>query len=339
MPVIIHSKEIHPFLPSLGSPLAIDRTRAEQQDIRPLEIAIINLMADKISTERQLALWLGNTMLQVNLTFVATDSYLRAVAAGRHSKNTPTDHIHKFYSAFSDISDKKFDGFIVTGVNALRDRVEQEAFWPEVTDILQWTTTNAFSSLFLCWGAKAALKFFHDINSYKGERKLFGLFEHRLISDKTGLLFGFPDAFAAPVSRWKSPRREDILKVPAIEIVADSEEAGPNMLVESEPLDDNSALFPRRVYILNHPEYETHTLGAEYHRDSAIDPDYPLPRHYFPGDDPSRAAPNLWRHTAHVYTNWVKAVYASTPYAIKAIPHPSKVAEAAQARSEVFVGS
>ena len=100
------------------------------------------------------------------------------------------------------------------------------------------------------------------------------------------------------------------MKVPALEIVADSEEAGPNMLVESDPLDDNSALFPRRVYILNHPEYETDTLGVEYHRDSASDPTWPLPKHYFPGDDPSRAAPNLWRHTAHIYTNWVKAVYA-----------------------------
>jgi homoserine O-succinyltransferase/O-acetyltransferase len=119
MPVIIHSREIHPFLPSLGSPLAIDRSRAEQQDIRPLEIAIINLMADKISTERQLALWLGNTMLQVNLTFVATDSYVRGVAAGRHTRNTPPDHIRKFYNAFSDIRHQKFDGFVVTGVNAL----------------------------------------------------------------------------------------------------------------------------------------------------------------------------------------------------------------------------
>ena len=245
MPVIIHSQEIHPFLPSLGSPLAIDRSRAEQQDIRPLEIAIINLMADKISTERQLALWLGNTMLQVNLTFVATDSYMRSVADGRPTMNTPADHIRKFYSAFGDIRHQKFDGFVVTGVNALSPRVEQETFWPEVSDILQWTTTHAFSCLFLCWGAKAALKFFHDIDSHKGERKLFGLFEHRLISDKTGLLFGFPDIYPAPVSRWKSPKREDILKVPALEMVADSEEAGPNMLVESEPLDDNSGLFPR----------------------------------------------------------------------------------------------
>jgi homoserine O-succinyltransferase len=339
MPVIINSQEIHPFLPSLGSPLAIDRSRAEQQDIRPLEIAIINLMADKISTERQLALWLGNTMLQVNLTFVATDSYVRGVAAGRHTRNTPADHIRKFYSAFSDIEDKKFDGFIVTGVNALKDRVDQEDFWPEVADILQWTTRQTLSCLFLCWGAKAALKFFHDIDSHKGERKLFGLFEHRLLSDRTGLMFGFPDIFPVPVSRWKSPLREDVLKVPQLEIVADSEEAGPNMLVESEPFGEKGALFPRRVYILNHPEYETDTLGVEYHRDAALNADYPLPRHYFPGDDPSRAAPNLWRHTAHIYTNWVKLVYEATPYNVADIPNASRFADAGQPRSAAFVGS
>jgi homoserine O-succinyltransferase/O-acetyltransferase len=324
MPVIIKSHEIHPFLPSLGSPLAIEQIRAEHQDIRPLEIAIINLMADKISTERQLALWLGNTTLQVHLSFVATDSYVEGVAAGRKTRNTPAEHIRKFYSAFSDVKRKKFDGLIVTGVNALKDRVEQEDFWPEVVDVLRWSTTNAFSSCFLCWGAKAALKHFHDVDSRKGERKLFGLFEHRLASDKTGLLFGFPDLFPVPVSRWKSPKREDILRVPALEIVADSEEAGPNMLVESEPLNGGSALFPRRVYILNHPEYETETLGAEYRRDSASDRSYPPPRHYFPGDDPSRPAPNLWRHTAYIYANWIKAVYEATPYDIENIPNPGR---------------
>ena len=324
MPVIINSQEIHPFLPSLGSPLAIERMRAEHQDIRPLEIAIINLMADKISTERQLALWLGNTMLQVHLSFVATDSYVEGVAAGRKTLNTPAEHIRKFYSAFSEIRRRKFDGLIVTGVNALKPRVEQEDFWPEVVDVLKWSTTHAFSSLFLCWGAKAALKFFHDVDSHKGEQKLFGLFEHRLISDRTGLLFGFPDVFPVPVSRWKSPRREDVLKVPALEIVADSEESGPNMLVELEPLNGGGALFPRRAYVLNHPEYETETLGAEYRRDSSADPKYPLPRHYFPDDDPSRAAPNLWRHTAYIYTNWIKAVYEATPYNIDDIPNPGK---------------
>jgi homoserine O-succinyltransferase/O-acetyltransferase len=324
MPVIINSQEIHPFLPSLGSPLAIERMRAEHQDIRPLEIAMINLMADKMSTERQLALWLGNTTLQVHLTFVATDSYVHGVANGRAPRNTPADHILKFYNPFSDVRDKKFDGLVVTGVNALKPRVEEEVFWPEVKDVLKWSTTHAFSSMFLCWGAKAALKYFHDIDSHKSERKLFGLFEHRLISDRTGLMFGFPDLFPAPVSRWKNPRREDILAAPALEIVADSAEAGPNMLVESAPWEEGRSLFPRRVYILNHPEYETETLGVEYARDAAADPEYPLPRHYFPGDDPTRPAPNLWRHTAHVYTNWVKAVYEATPYAIDNIPNPSR---------------
>ena len=323
MPVIINSHETHPFLPSLGSPLAIERMRAEHQDIRPLEIAIINLMADKITTERQLALWLGNTTLQVNLTFVATDAYVRGVANGREPRNTPAAHILKFYRPFSEVRRKKFDGLIVTGVNALKPRVEQESFWPDVADVLKWSTRHAFSSLFLCWGAKAALKHFHDVDSHRGEQKLFGLFEHRLISDRTGLLFGFPDLFPVPVSRWKSPKREDVLRAPALEIVADSAEAGPNILVEAEPFDEGRKLFPRRAYVLNHPEYETETLGVEYRRDSAAEPEYPLPRHYFPHDDPSRPAPNTWRHTAHLYTNWIRILYESTPYNIEDVPNPA----------------
>ena len=322
MPVIINSAEVHPFLPSLGSPLAIEKLRAEHQDIRPLEIAIINLMADKIATERQLALWLGNTMLQVNLSFVATDSYVKGIQAGRESKNTPSEHIRKFYSAWSDIKDTKFDGVIVTGVNALKERVEQEEIWGEVSEILKWSETNSFSSLFLCWGAKAALKYFHNIDSIKASQKLFGLFDHQLLSDKTGILFGFPDVFPVPVSRWKSPRREDILKCPALEIVADSEESGPNMLAESGVYEGGKLLYPKRVYVLNHPEYDTETLGNEYRRDSANNPAYPQPLHYFPKGDASKPAPNLWRHTANIYTNWIKAVYEATPYDRNDIPKP-----------------
>lgn len=322
MPVIVKSDEIHPFLPSLGSPLAIEKLRAEHQDIRPLDIAIINLMADKIATERQLALWLGNTMLQVNLSFVATDSYVKGIQAGRETKNTPTEHIRKFYSAWSDVKDKKFDGVIITGVNALKPRVEQETIWSEVAAIMEWTKTNALSSLFLCWGAKAALKYFHDIDSIKAEQKLFGLFEHRLVSDKTGILFGFPDLFPVPVSRWKSPRREDIQKCKALEIVADSDESGPNMLVESETYENGKLLYPKRVYIINHPEYDTETLGIEYQRDKAKYPAYSQPAHYYPKGDTSKPAPNTWRHTAHIYTNWIKAVYEATPYNQGDIPLP-----------------
>jgi homoserine O-succinyltransferase len=320
MPVIINSEAIHPFLPSLGTPLAIESARAEHQDIRPLEIAIINLMADKQTTERQLALWLGNTMLQVKLTFATTDTYVRDVHAGRETKNTPADHIRKFYRAWSEIKEQKFDGLIVTGVNALKERVSDEDIWPEVQKILHWSETNVLSSLFLCWGAKAALKHFYDIESYKAQRKLFGLFEHRLVSDKTGLLFGFPDVFPVPVSRWKSPRREDILKHKDLEIAADSEESGPNIMVESAPYDRGRFLYPRRVYILNHPEYDTETLGVEYKRDSAKDPSWPLPLHYFPNNDPSRMPPNTWRHIAHIYTNWIKTLYEATPYNIQDIP-------------------
>ncbi|WP_119301080.1 homoserine O-succinyltransferase [Dongia deserti] len=320
MPVIINSEAIHPFLPSLGTPLAIESARAEHQDIRPLEIAIINLMADKQTTERQLALWLGNTMLQVKLTFATTDTYVRDVHAGRETKNTPAEHIRKFYRAWSEIKDQKFDGLIVTGVNALKERVSDEDIWPEVQKILHWSETNVLSSMFLCWGAKAALKHFHDIESYKSKQKLFGLFEHHLVSDKTGLLFGFPDVFPVPVSRWKSPRREDILEHEALEIVADSEEGGPNIIVESAPYDRGRFLYPHRVYILNHPEYDTETLGVEYKRDSAKDSRWPLPLHYFPGDNPDRMPRNTWRHTAHIYTNWIKALYEATPYNIEDIP-------------------
>lgn len=320
MPVIINSKAIHPFLPSLGTPRAIESARAEHQDIRPLEIAIINLMADKQTTERQLAVWLGNTMLQVKLTFATTDTYARDVHAGRETKNTPAEHIRKFYSGWSEIKHQKFDGLIVTGVNALRERVSDEDIWPEVQQILGWSETNVLSSLFLCWGAKAALKHFHDVESLKSDHKLFGLFEHHIVSDRAGILFGFPDVFPVPVSRWKSPSREDILKHSDIEIVADSDESGPNIMAESAPYEGGKFLYPRRVYILNHPEYDTETLGAEYRRDAAKRPSWPLPLHYFPNNDPAQAPRNTWRHTAHIYTNWIKAIYEATPYDIQDIP-------------------
>jgi homoserine O-succinyltransferase len=321
MPVIVTSQEIHPFLPSLGSGAAIDRERAEHQDIRPLEIVILNLMADKLATERQLAQWLGNTMLQVRLTFAATDSYVREIGAGRASKNTSPDHVLKFYSAWSDIKEQKFDGLIVTGVNALQPRVSDEAIWGEVQQILDWSQTHVLSSLFLCWGAKAALKHFHNIESSKGAQKTFGLFDHRIVKDSTDLLSGFPDVFPVPVARWKSPDAAAIAACKDIEIVALSDEIGPNIMVETAAF-DRDRLYPRRVYVLNHPEYETDTLATEYHRDHNKDPSTPLPRHYFPDNDPSKPPLNTWRHTAHLYTNWVKTLYEATPYRLHDVPAP-----------------
>lgn len=322
MPVIVNSKCAHPFLPSLGSLTAIEKERAERQDIRPLEIAVINLMADKRTTERQLANWLGHTPLQIRLTFAGTDSYIHAVQNGKATTHTPSDHVRSFYSAWSDIKANKYDGLIVTGVNALEDRVEKEKIWPEVEAILEWSETNVLSSLFLCWGAKAALKKFYGIDSLKQKEKIWGVFPHTIGSDKTDLLFGLPDVFDLPVSRWKTPLRADILRHPELEIVADSAEVGPNILVESAPLRDSIERFPRRIFMLGHPEYETDTLRGEYERDRNGNAASPLPQHYFPKNDPSSKPVNTWRSCAYIYSNWVHAVYNATPYDIAAIPSP-----------------
>ncbi|MGE4352421.1 MAG: homoserine O-succinyltransferase [Bdellovibrionales bacterium] len=322
MPVIVNSHEQHPFLPSIGHRAAIESSRALRQDIRPIEIAILNLMADKQTTEKQLALWLGHSPIQVNLTFVATDSYIEKIRNGHESANTPHEHVQKFYLPFSEIKDQKFDGLIVTGVNALKDRVEDETIWPEVTNLFEWSKTHVLSSLLLCWGAKAALKYFHDIDSVKGERKTFGVFDHELREDKTGVLFGFPDRFPAPVSRWKNPRRDQIEAAQGLDILADSVESGPNILAEPRAYDEGRAYYPLRLYLLNHPEYDTQTLGNEYRRDSANCPTCPPPAHYFENDDPSAPPLNTWRHTAALYRNWVNLIYAATPYELEKVPMP-----------------
>jgi homoserine O-succinyltransferase len=321
MPVIINSTEPHPFLPSLGSGAAIEQERAARQDIRPMEILVLNLMADKVATERQLALWLGHTVLQVHVTFAATDRYVRDIHAGRASENTPADHIRKFYSAWGDIKHRKFDGLIVTGVNDWRPRVSDEIFWDEVCEVLKWSETHVLSSLFLCWGAQAALHYFHKIESVKGTQKTFGLFSHRIVSDKTELLFGFPDCFLVPVARWKNPDAAAVAACAALETVAVSDESGPNILVEAAAY-DRTHLYPRRVYVLNHPEYETDSLKNEYLRDVGNDPATPMPLHYFPDDDARRPPLNSWRYTAFLYSNWIKAVYEATPYDLADIPRP-----------------
>ncbi len=322
MPVIVRSDAVHPFLPSLGSPNAIEMERACRQDIRPLEILIVNLMADKQATERQLAQWLGHTPLQVHLTFAATDSYMDAISSGRKSKNTSTEHITDFYQSWSSLKHRKFDGMIISGVNALKPRVEQEVFWPEVEEILRWSETNVLSSLFLCWGAKAALKYFYDIDSMPGDPKIFGVYDHELLSDTTGIAFGLPDRFPAPVSRWKSPDPLAVADCDRLEVVAHAPEVGPNIIVESSPCDAGTGRFPLRVFIINHPEYDADTLEKEYVRDRQRNADQPVPKHYFPNDDPAQKPLNLWRHVGFIYANWIMIIYEATPYDIEQINAP-----------------
>ena len=322
MPVIVSATEAHPFLPSLGDPAAIAVERALHQDIRPLEIAILNLMADKQTTERQLARWLGHTPLQVRLTFAATDEYLRDVRAGRETRSTPAEYIRKFYSSWSDIKHRKFDGLIVTGVNLLEPDVTREDIWPHIREICDWSASNVFSSLFLCWGAMAALRHFHGVECYNGKAKTWGVFEHRILSDKGGLLFGLPDRFPVPTSRWQQLRSEDLRRHEAIELISESREGGPFIMAETARHDDGEQVYPRRVYILNHPEYDTETLKREFERDREQNPHTPVPCNYFPNDDPTQQPVNRWRHTAGIYINWVKLVYEATPYDIADVPQP-----------------
>ncbi len=315
MPVIIDGKKPHPFLPTRESPSAIDALRAERQDVRPLHIAVLNLMADKLGTEKELAGPLGHTPIQVHLTFVATDSYIHDLDNGYVSKHTAPDHIRSFYTPWSRIRDEKFDGLIITGINARQLDITTEAIWPQVQAILDWSRTNVVSCLFLCWGAQAALKHLHNIDRHRSEKKNHGVFPHRIASDKTNLLYGFPDRFPIPVSRWNEIRAEDIhARAKSLEVAALSDEAGVGVIVDPRHHADSVSLYPRDVYVLAHPEYATATLGNEYRRDSANNPATPTPRHYFPDDKPDQPPLNTWRHTAMIYTNWVNLLYKVAPY-------------------------
>lgn len=320
MPVIVNAREAHPFLPSLGDPAAIAADRAQAQDIRPLEIVILNLMADKQATERQLARWLGHTPLQIRLTFAATDEYVRGVRAGRATRGTPAEHVQRFYRPWSEISDRKFDGLLVTGVNLLGADVTGEAIWPEIQRICDWSTTHVFSSLFLCWGAFAALRHFHGIACHVGQTKTLGVYDHRMHSDRSDLLFGLPDRFPVPVGRWQRLHGSDLTGHHPLELVSDCVEAGPFLIAENAA--HGAGLYPRRVYMLNHPEYETETMQREFLRDRETWPDLPVPPNYFPGNDPAQPPLNSWRHTAAIYVNWIKAVYDATPYDMARIPAP-----------------
>jgi len=286
-----------------------------------MEIAILNLMADKRATEQQLAEWLGHTILQVKLTFIAPDRYIDKIEQGHEPGHTPREHIEKFYQRWSRVRHQKFDGLIITGVNARERDITQESVWPEVVEILEWSKRHVLSTLFLCWGALAALHHFHAIGHRKAERKVYGLYDHKLGPDKTGLLRGFPDLFQVPVSRWRHIDLQALAQNTLLEAVATSTETGANIIVESDNYDQGRGCFARRIYVLNHPEYAADTLRLEYERDHAQDPATPPPAHYFQDGNTEKTPPNSWRHTAQLYANWVHMIYEATPFDIADIPN------------------
>lgn len=277
----------------------MDINRAHHQDIRPLEIIILNLMPLKQETEHHLLRSLSNSPLQVNITFLKTATY--------QSKNTSESHMEKFYITFSDIKHKKFDGMIITGAPVEQLAYEEVEYWDELVAIMEWSKTNVTSTLHLCWGAQAGLYYHYGIKKYSLSQKMFGVFKHFTIHKKTPLVRGFDDTFLAPHSRHTGIRRQDIEEHPDLCILADSKIAGPHIVIDKSG---------KNIFVLGHPEYDTLTLDKEYKRDKEKGLDIQIPYNYYPEDDPDREPLKSWRcHANTLYSNWLNYyVYQVTPY-------------------------
>ena len=278
--------------------------RAVTQNIRPLQILLLNLMPTKIETETQLARVLGNTPLQIELELIAP--------SGHTSKNTSQEHMLKFYKTFDEVKDRTFDGLVITGAPVELLDFEEVDYWPELCEIMEWSKTNVHSTLHICWGAQAGLYYHYGIPKIKLDKKLFGVFRHT-VEDPNYMLFrGFDDKFWVPHSRNTTTRREDIEAVSALKILAASPEAG----VYAIKTDGG-----RQVYLMGHAEYDRDTLKNEYLRDVKAGTEIQMPKNYFPDDDPTRDPVVTWRSCAHLlYGNWLNyCVYQTVPYDIRDI--------------------
>ena len=281
----------------------MDIDRAARQDIRPLRILLLNLMPTKIATETQLARLLGNTPLQIELELLAV----------RHQpKNTPPEHMLSFYKHFSQVREDYFDGLIITGAPVEQMPFSQVDYWPELREIMAWSRSHVYSTLHICWGAQAGLYYHYGIPKRDLPEKMSGVFPHRVTHRGSILFRGFDDTFQVPHSRHTTVDREDILRIPALKILAESEEAGVYAVS-----DDGG----RQIFIMGHSEYDTNTLRDEYLRDKAAGLSPALPKNYFPGDDDTCAPVCSWRSSANLlFSNWLNYfVYQATPYQIRTI--------------------
>lgn len=277
----------------------MNNERAGKQDIRPLKIAILNLMPKKIQTENQLLRYLSNTPLQVEIKLLQTESY--------RTTHTSLEHMEKFYSFFNDIKNEKFDGLVITGAPVEQLEFEDVKYWNELKEIMEWSKSNVYSTLHICWGAQAGLNYHYDIPKYQLEKKMFGVFKHFINDRNADLTRGLDDVFYAPHSRHTEVRREDIEKVEELDILSESEEAGIFIVANKSR---------RQVFITGHLEYERNTLSDEYFRDANKGLDIEVPKNYFPGDNPRLEPMVTWRGSANlVFSNWLNyCVYQNTPY-------------------------
>ena len=278
--------------------------RATTQEIRPLRIALLNLMPTKITTETQLSRLLGNTPLQVELELVQVSSH--------KVKNTSEEHMLAFYKTFDEIADQYYDGMIITGAPVEQLPFEEVNYWPELCRIMEWTKTHVHSTFHICWGAQAGLFYHFGIEKVPLEKKLFGVFEHKVIYKNPILLRGFDDTFWVPHSRHTTVRWEDVEAVPEIKILAGSEDAGLYAMATQNG---------RQVFITGHSEYDPQTLNLEYIRDKKAGLPIEVPKNYFPNDDDTKEPIVRWRSHAHLlYSNWLNYfVYQSTPYDVMGI--------------------
>ncbi len=282
----------------------MDEFRATNQKIRPLQIAILNLMPTKVDTETQLFRLISNTPLQVEAELIQTASY--------HAKNVSEEHLLKFYKTFDEIRDRRFDGMIITGAPVEQMEFEEVAYWDELCEIMEWTKTHVHSTFHICWGAQAGLYYHFGIQKRPLEKKLFGVFPHEVVRKSSILCRGFDEIFMMPHSRHTTVLLSDVEKVPEIKVLAVSEEAGVSIMST-----DNG----KQIFITGHSEYDPRTLEKEYLRDKNAGLPIEVPKNYYPNDDDTKAPMVTWRSTANLlYSNWLNYfVYQTTPYNLNEI--------------------
>jgi homoserine O-succinyltransferase len=278
-------------------------TVAVRQDIRPMQIGLLNLMPNKIKTELQFARLLGATPLQVELSLIRIGNHT--------SKNTAEEHLLNFYESWESARHRKFDGFIITGTPVETIPYEDVTYWSEMQKIFDWTVTHTHSTINVCWGAMAALYHFHGVPKHQLSEKAFGVYRQQIMKPSSPYLSGFSDEFAIPISRWAEIRTADVETCPDVEVLAHSEEKGVCIA---------QTRGTRRLYVLDHLEYDATSLGDEYARDVSANVPIKLPHGYFPNDDPSQTPLNRWRPHGHLLiSNWINEIYQTTPFELEKI--------------------
>ncbi len=283
--------------------MVMSDAQAARQDIRPLQIGLLNLMPRKIQTETQFARLIGATPLQIELTLIKMSEH--------QSRNTSAEHMDSFYQTFQDVKHRKFDGLIITGAPIEHLPFHDVTYWTEMTEVMDWTQTNVHSTFGVCWGGMAMMNHFHGIDKHMLDHKAFGCFRHRNLAHASPYLRGFSDDFVIPVSRWTEMRQAEIDRVDAMVTLLGSDEVGPCLVEDAAH---------RALYIFNHFEYDSDTLKLEYDRDIADGTPINVPMNYYHDNDPAQAPDNRWRSHGHLlYGNWINQIYQTTDFDLSVI--------------------